>query len=270
MAITELFIYFKKPSQLIYAGDNYIDIFSVNKGTARRIGTLSDTSIFDMEAAQLEEIKRELAGNQAGIVLNSANFIFNIFEFEKTPLWEERLRELIEWRVQKVFPENIELYRHHFFRLSRNRVLSVLVKKSVLQQIEDLFRENQLELIYFGNSTIEIMNHLWKNFRRFGRKKIPDFFIEIDQDLATIVFQDKLVPYYLRKFRTEQDSDLTEEILKTLNFVKTSYTKETFSYSIQAIHSKFELQPIREELTRHKIAELKGYGELPLYLPGIR
>ncbi len=268
--MTELFIHFKNPSQVIYAGDNYLDIFKVGKGTAQKTGTLTDVSIFEMAVSELGEIRKELADSQVGIVLNSENFVFNIFEFEKIPLWEERQRELIEWRVEKVFPENIDLYLHHYFKLSRNRVLSVLLKKDLLQKIEHIFRENQLELIYIGNSTIEIMNHLWKTSRRFGRKKSPDFLIEIDQDLSTIVFQDKFVPYYLRKFRSDQDSDMVEEIIKTLNFVKTSYAKDTLSYSLLAIHSKFDLQTIRDGLAEQEINEIKGNIDRPLYLPGIR
>jgi hypothetical protein len=268
--MTELFIHFKNPSQLIYAGDDYLDLYKVSKGTAQKIGTLADVSIFEMGAAELEEVKGELAETQVGIVLNSGSFIFNIFEFEKIPLWEERQRELIEWRVQKVFPENMELYLHHYFRLSRNRFLSILLKKDLLHKIEQIFRENQLELIYIGNSTVEIMNHLWKTSRKFGRKRSADFLIEIDQDLSTIVFQDKFVPYYLRKFRSDQDSDMVEEIVKTLNFVKTSYARDTLSYSLLAVHPKFDLQAIRDGLAEQEINEIKGSIDRPLYLPGIR
>ena len=140
------------------------------------------TPLFDIDNYGIEEIKRELADKETGLILNSANFIFNILEFEKIPFWEGLRKDLVQWRLQKVFPEDIGLYEHDFFKLDKNKLLSILFKRALKEQLEKTFGENGIQLVYLGNSTIEIMNHLKK------LKTGPDFFIEVDKSLSVVVF----------------------------------------------------------------------------------
>ena len=150
MAITKIFTPLKKPAQFVYAGEKHLEVWSLAKGKYKSTKVLEDSNIFDMSSQDFANVKPGLPGGNVsvGLVLNSGNFIFNVFEFEKIPLLEERQKDLVEWRVQKVFPEKIELYDHQFFRISKNKVLSVLFKKELLERVEKLFKDNGLELIF--------------------------------------------------------------------------------------------------------------------------
>ena len=261
MGIAEFYLGFKKPFQYIYAGESNIDIFKIIEGNLKRTKRVENLSILDLNGYDFLDIKRELSGVETGIVLNSRNFIFNIFEFDKIPINEIRRRDIIEWRLSKVFPENIDQYKHDYFRLNKKRVLSILFKKSFKDEIENLFEKNNIRLIYIGNSTIEIFNNLSK------RKISPDFFIEIDGKLAVLLFQSNSIPFYIRKFEIEKASDLIREILKTIHFVRENHSKELYSYSIVLDDSDVDSSQIRGELSTENIKEINISNKDNLFLP---
>jgi len=261
MGIAELFLGFKKPFQYIYAGESHIDVFLTIRGSLKKTKTIENLSILDLNTYDFLDIKRELLEVETGIILNSRNFIFNIFEFDKLPFNEVQRRDIIEWRLGKVFPENIEQYKHSYFRLNKKKILSILFKESYKDKIEKLFGKNNISLIYIGNSTIEIFNNLSK------MKISPDFFLEIDGKLSILLFQTNSVPFYIRKFVIEKDSDLLKEILKTINFVRENYSKEFHTYSIVTDGSDIDLNQIRIELSTENIMEINVNNEKSLLLP---
>jgi hypothetical protein len=226
MALNDFLIFYKKPAQWIYAGEDYLTVFKRRGKTVNAVKTFENSSILDMDLKAFGEVRRYLAETDSGLVLNSANFIFNILNFEKIPWKPGVLKELVEWRVNKVFPENIENYIHNYFHLRGRNILSVLFKKSLKEQIETLFRESHIQLVYFGNTTLEII----KNLRR--KKSKPDMFIELDSTLCTVVFQHKGFPYYIRKFKSENSDTLLAELAKTHEFVRKTYPLDPQSFSL--------------------------------------
>jgi hypothetical protein len=253
MVIDHFFIKHKKPAQYVYWGENYLDIYKASDSGKGYIKThtIDNVSLSEMNTSEFGDIARVLPDEDTGIILNSGAFIFNIFEFEKIP-WQEGLkRELVEWRLKKVFPENIADYEHDFFKLAKKRMLSILFEKSLKEHIENLFRENGISLTYLGNSTVERMNHLVKL-----KKDSPDFFIEMDKSLSITVFLGQNIPYYIRKFRADQATDIVSEVTKTINFVKNSYARVPGTCSLMIQRSDIELHTISDELSKMEILPL--------------
>jgi hypothetical protein len=265
MVIDRFFIHYKPPAQYIYWGEKGMDVYKPAESgkNFNKSNTFADVSLTAVTADEFAVITKELQSLDTGVVLNSAQFIFNIFEFEKIPFKEGLKKDLVEWRLKKVFPENIDDYAHDFFKLSKERILSILFKKSLKEKIEDLFAQSGVPLIYMGNSTVEIINNLT------GKKgSAPDFFIEIDKGLSMAVFLDRGVPYYIRKFRSDRAAGIAGEIVKTINFVKNSYAKVPRSYSIAADPADVDLQVIKDELSIQALQPLDMKNKDPMFFPG--
>lgn len=260
--IDNLFIHYKQPQQYLYAGEDYIDIYKYVDKTFQKTQSLEDMSILNLDAAGFSAAARELGEIDTGVILNSNSFIFNIFEFDKIPIWDDMRREIVQWRLKKVFPENIEEYEHSFFSLSKNKIFSILIKKNIKQQIETLFSANQRTLTYFGNSTVNILNHIG------NRKDTPDFFVEIDRQFFMIAFQHQTQPYYIRKFRAQHEDEVVGEILRTANYVKNNYSREPHTYSIIASRSNLDFQAMQEELARSEIRPVEIKNSDKFVLPG--
>jgi hypothetical protein len=262
--IDNFFIHYKRPEQYIFAGENYLDIYKFLNKSFQKTRTIENISIFGPGSDHFESVTQELGAVDTGIILNSAYYIFNIFDFEKVPLRDDRRQEIVEWRLRKVFPEKIEEYNHQFFKLSKNKVLSILFKKNLKEKIEELFTVNDINLIYMGNSTVNIMNNV------VTQKTSPDFFIEINRDLFIIVFQNCSVPFYIRKFRNENENEVKGEIVKTINYVKNSYSQVPRTYSIISNRSDLDFDSIGDELSKLDIhlQHLKNRENLFLPLPG--
>ncbi|UCH96891.1 MAG: hypothetical protein JSV88_08580 [Candidatus Aminicenantes bacterium] len=254
MVIDNFFIHHQTPSQYVYWGENYVDVYRAADAdkTFTKILSVDNLSISAITPYQFQDIAKELLKTDTGIILNSGQFIFNIFEFEKLPFQEKLKRELVEWRLKKVFPENIEEYEHNFYKLNKNRVLSLLFKKSLKENIENLFRENGISLTYLGNSTVEMMNHVGKL-----KKETPDFFIEIDKNLSIAVFLERNLPFYIRKFRSDQAADIVNEVVKTINFLKNSYTTVPRTFSLVVRRSDADIHLVRDELSKMEILPLE-------------
>ncbi|MGE5340404.1 MAG: hypothetical protein ACM3SY_02875 [Candidatus Omnitrophota bacterium] len=262
MVIDDYLIHYKKPSQYIYWGENGVDVFNRDESEKafRKTQHYPNVSLLDITPEQFKTIARDMLAFDTGIFFNSGQFIFNIFEFEKIPVREKTRREIVEWRLKKVFPENLDDYDHQFFPVGKKRILSVLFKKSLKEKVETFFEDNKLSLIYMGNSTLEIFNHA----SAFGRTA-PDFFVEIDRALSIIVFLDKGVPIYVRKFRSDQTAPgIVNEIVKTVNFMKNNYQQDPHTFFLVGEPTEIDFNFIQEELTKLEIRplELKNRAQL--------
>jgi hypothetical protein len=261
MVIDNFFIHYTKPRQYLYGGENYVDVYKAMESgkTFKKAKTIENISLLDMTFEQFRDIGRELLDVDTGILLNSGQFIFNIFEFEKIPLQENLRKDLVEWRLKKVFPENLEEYVHDFFKISKNKIISVLFKKSFKEKIEGMFVENGIELTCMGNSTVEIMNYAARK-----KKETPDFFVEIDKNLSMVVFADRGVPFYIRRFRSNNPAGIVAEVLKTVNFVKNSYSTVQASYYLAADPVDVDYNFIRDELAKQDLhaLEMKSKDQL--------
>ena len=254
MVIEDFFIHYHTPAQFLYWGENYLDLyrFSDVEKTFTKTTSIDNVPVAGISPGQFRDMAGELLKVDTGVILNSGQFIFNIFEFEKIP-WQEKVRnKLVEWRLKKVFPENIGDYVHHFFKLSKNRILSILLKKSLKEKIEQFFTESGIPLVYLGSSTVEMINHVSRL-----KKSVPDFFIEIDTYVSIAVFQDRSIPFYLRKFRSAQAADIVNEVVKTINFVKSSYAREPRTFSLLVRRFPEDTRTIKDELARQNIQPLE-------------
>lgn len=265
MVIENFFIHYKKPAQYLYAGEDYLDIYKASDSDKGFIKTHSfdNVSLTAVNNAEFQDIARVLLRVDTGIIMNSGLFIFNIFEFEKIPWQEELKKELVEWRLKKVFPENIADYEHYFFKLDKKRILSVLFKKSLKEHIETLFQENDLLLTYLGNSTVEMINHTARL-----KKDAPDLFIEMDKNLSITVFLGDGLPYYIRKFRAVQAVDIVAEAEKTINFVKNSYARVPRTCALMVHRSDIELHTVSDGLSKMEIRPLDLKNNEQFIFPG--
>jgi hypothetical protein len=251
------------PRQIIYAGDRHCEIFTLaNKKIIRR-KRITGVILAGLDAVGWQEIGDWLQPEDTGIILNSDPFIYNFFEFDKLP-WPKKLRqELVDWKLQKIFPENIEAYDHQFFRLNKKRIFSILIKKTLLEQVESMFRKKRMPLIYIGNSTLEILNRLAK------LKRPPDFFVEIDDSNCSLVFQNKGLPIYIRKFKIGSRLDMAAEISKTVQFVKNNYGCDPRSYFFIDHREEVSTDGIAAELEGENLSCQNALlaGKTP-YIPG--
>lgn len=270
--IENFFIHYKRPAQLVFAGENYLDIYKYVNKTYQKTRSFDSAPIFDLTVESFSAAARELSiagaggGNankiDTGVILNSAYYIFNILDFEKIPLREGLRKEIVEWRLRKVFPENIDDYNHQYHKLDKNKILSILFKKSLKEKVEKLFAQSQVNLTYMGNSTINNID----NVRR--QKSSPDFFIEIDRSLFIVVFQKNSLPFYIRKFRGAHEEEVVVEIIKTINYVKNSYSHVPRTYSIISNRCELNIETIKQELLGQEIKALDLKNKEKLFLPG--
>jgi hypothetical protein len=262
MVIIDNFIPYKLPSQYVFSGEDYLDIYAYGNRTFKKIRSSNNTSIFTINPEGFKALTQDISQNSIGIILNSGHHIFNILDFDKLPLRRDLQREIIQWRLKKVFPEEISEYDHHFFRLKKNKILSILFKNELKEKIEDLFSTNKINLTYMGNSTINIINHLRES------KPSIDFFIEIDQDLFIIVFISDSSPIYVRKFRSDQEEEVLDELIKTISYVKESYKKVLRNYLIISNRSNIDLDLIDDKIKLLDIQPVNLENKNPLFLPG--
>jgi hypothetical protein len=261
MGLITFFLPERPPRQLIYAGDRHAEIVRLQKKRIVDRTRIEGAALAESADAAWTRIVSGLRPVDSGIVFNASPFIYNFFEFDKLPWQKKTLDELVTWRLQKIFPENIEAYDHRFFRLDGKRVLSILVKKALLERIEGLFAERRLPLTYIGNSTMEILS------RSLRAKSPPDFFLESDQTGCTLVFQNQRTPIYIRKFKSITAADTVDEITKTVNFVHNNYHIDPRRYWLIEHRDEATAAAMEEQLAGADFSRQRtGLGAAP-HLP---
>ncbi len=259
MELNRLFIKYKTPEQIIYSGDKKVELFRIRKGIPERI------SSYEREKSERffpVELKNDLINMSTGVILNSGHFVFNLLTFDKIPFRKKQKDDLVNWRVQKLFPENIDSYIHQFIQFDNKTILSVLVRNELLLKIESEAEDLGAELIYSGNSTIEIMNYL-----RF-RGDHPDFFIESDGSIVITVFFREGLPVYIRKMRTVSGIPSGTEVYKTVEYVEKNYGFKPRSCSVFSVDGhgesiKNELREMHFTLIDHDRSDMR-------FLPGVK
>jgi hypothetical protein len=71
-----------------------------------------------------------------------------------------------------------------------------------------------------------------------------------------VVFRGNSVPFYIRKFRGDKETDIAAEIVKTVNFVKNSYRFVPSNYVVIVNSPGFQVELLKEQLTELKLKEL--------------
>lgn len=264
MGLNDFLLPERLPKQVVYAGDRHCEIFILARKRIVQRQRLS-LDLNEGDPGRWSALAARLRPLDTGIVLNAEPFIFNFFEFDRLPWSHRLLGELVDWKLQKIFPENIGAYDHRFFRLNKKRIFSVLVKKALLEQMEAPFREKGIPLIRIGNSTLEILN------RAARLRHAPDFFMETDDAACCLVFLKQRLPVYVRKFKTGSRAETAAEVGKTVQFVKNSYGIEPRRYLIVGHQQEPFAGEVADELDAYGLSGLKAdaAGQTP-YIPGSR
>ncbi len=259
MELNRLFIKYRIPEQVIYAGENEVELFRIKKGVPERINSYESV---ESDRFFPFRLKNDLINTSTGIILNSGHFVFNLLTFDKIPIRKKQRDDLVNWRVKKLFPENIDTYIHQFFQFDRRTILSLLVRNDLLMRIESEVGELGVEHIYTGNSTIEIMN----NSRT--RREHPDFFIESDGNIMLAVFFREGIPVYIRKMRSAGGIPGGNEIYKTVEFVEKNYGFKPRSCSVFSADGNGEI--IKNELREMKFNLIDPERSEMRFLPGLK
>jgi len=264
MGLIDRFLPERLPRQVVFAGDRHAETVRLRAGRISNRALSAGTMLAENAGDGWVEWVETLAVEETGVIFNAAPFIYNFFEFDKLPWQRQALHELVAWRLQKIFPEDIAAYDHRFFRLDRQRVLSILVPRALLENTERQFQARGIPLTYIGNSTLEIL-------ARVRRAKLsPDFLLERDSDNCTMVFQNRRLPFYIRKFKSGSAADTAGEIGKTVAFVRNQYGSEPRRYCIHDHQGQEAAAAVEAALTGGEYVRLvAGLGTAP-HIPGIK
>ncbi len=258
MGLNDLFLPERLPRQFIFAGDRHAEIVLWQNGKISGRTRMEGTALVENNSEGWGEITGRLQAAETGVVFNASAFIYNLFEFDKLPWQKKALRELVFWRLQKIFPEDIGAYDHRFYQLDRRRVLSILVLRTLVENVERHFHARGIPLTFIGNSSMTIlarMQHV---------KSPPDFFIESDRATRTMVFQKNRSPIYIRKFQSGSSVDTVDEIEKTVAFVRNQYSVAPRRYWLIDYQDGSLAATSEERLASGGLSCLKvGVGETP-------
>lgn len=278
MEIKNIFTKFIQPKQFIFAGNDYLYILKKEKnqfvpGDKFFKISLNDLNKNNFKEKDLSEIRPLLMGLPTGILLNSSYFVFNLLKFEKIPFNKRKIEEIVKWRIERIFPEDQKLYDHQYYILNSEYILSVLIRKEIKASIDAFFFKLGIKQTYFGSSTIEIINFLYKNVnplkQLFGSKNTSDFFIEIWENAATVVFQNKKNPFYIRKFNFQNSDELAAEIEKTIIYIKNTYNLTPLHYSLFQNNSHIKVEEIRKSLETLKLSRIDSDKQLNRFIDGV-
>ncbi len=259
MELKSIFIRFRIPEQIIYLGEGETDLFIVKKGVPRKIGSYMKSSQVKVFP---DELKRDLINVDTGIILNSGHFVFNLLNFEKIPFMKKQKDELVNWRVRKVFPENINNYHHRFFQFDKNTILSVLIKNDLKLSLENEMIKLNLNLTYFGSSIVEIINSLSVG------GTFPDFIIETDGKLMLTIFFKNKIPVYIRKMMIGSEISPENEINKTIGFVRNNYGFSPKYFSIFSSDDNFS--ELKKRITGDGLSFMPRNHSDRRFLPGVK
>ncbi len=244
----------KSPAQYLLAGEKSLTVLRPENRRLEVKRQLDGVALADV-AGEAAALAPDLLPLPTGLLLSPAHFIFHIFEFDRLPWPRTRQRELVEWKLQKAFPENIDLYDHRFFRLDRRRVLSILVRRSLLEKAAELFAGLRMEPTVIGSTTVCLLN-------RVSRRGAPDLLVEIDGSVLNLLFLRHGRPVYVRRSKTASTAEYAGEIAKTVQYAASSQGLQPRRFQVAA------LGPDAPDLgSAAELADL-GLTALPALPPG--
>ena len=262
MGLSDLFLPERLPRQVVYAADRHAEIVTLQNGRIAARRREEGMALAEGSPDAWEKVVARLRPEETGVVFSAAPFVYNFFEFDRLPWKTKALHELVTWRLQKIFPEDIAAYDHRFFQLDKKRVFSILAPLALTEAVERCFRAHGVPLIFIGNSTVEVLARLQ------AAKPAPDFFIESDRDGCTMVFHNRRSPIYIRKFRSGSGADSVEEIGKTVTFVRNNYGVDPRRYWLVDHQDEGASAAMEARLEASGLSRLRaGLGEAP-HIPG--
>jgi hypothetical protein len=224
MGLIDRFLPERLPRQWLFAGDRHAEVVTVSQGRISGRRRLEGVALADGGERDWDGALAGLQPEESGLIFGASPFIFNFFEFDRLPWQRKALRELVAWRLQKIFPGDLSAYDHRFYRLDRRRILSVLAPRALLAGAEARFRQARAPLTFIGSSTLTLLARMQQ------ARPAPDFLIESDGAGVTMLFQQRRLPLYIRKFRGSSAADAIAEAGKTAAFVRGQYGADPRRY----------------------------------------
>jgi len=272
MEIRNIFSEFKLPNSYLFFSNDYIFIIDKNNKN------IDKKEYFKISLSKNDNIPEDIMNRlrmslnkSIGLILNSSFFVFNILKFDKLPFGGGKTEELVNWRIEKIFPENLDNYVHKFFKLDSKHIWSILLKKETVERITSFMNKLGINYTYLGSSTVEIANHLFASYlpiKKFLSKKTPDFFLEIWGDFATLLFQENNIPFYIRKFNFSDASDLYSEIEKTNNFISNNYNIKPSSFVLLGNNTDINKEELVGYLNKNGLKH-KGVKKPSVFISGV-
>ncbi|HNX98448.1 MAG TPA: hypothetical protein PKK12_12280, partial [Candidatus Aminicenantes bacterium] len=139
MGLIRKYIPLHHPCRLFHAGEERLSYLELVKNRVARRREFLPFVPTEPASLAVTDIAREVGKGEAALILPSTHFIFNVFEFDRLPWAAAPRDELIRWKLEKVFPENLDLYHHHAAVIARRHVLSILIRRSLVDQCEEAF-----------------------------------------------------------------------------------------------------------------------------------
>lgn len=211
MDIEKWFFPDRVPGQMLYLGEERT-LLLLRAGDGRwRIGAELPHSLADLSSI------RSLPGaapGPLGLSLGPNPFVFNLFNFESPlPLNRRKRGELIEWRLQRVFPDIPEDMVKTNLVYQRRTVLSTLIAGEVLKRCEAHFKDMGFPVTHISCSSVEAIG----GTARFTRQ--PLMVLEQDGPLLMVTLVRNGIPLFVRKIRFSQLDELVTALRKTISFI---------------------------------------------------
>ena len=235
------------PRQFIYAGDRHCEIFTLAGKRIVRRQRVAGVALAELAAGGWPEIGVQLQPVDTGLILNSDPFIYNFFEFDQLPWSRKLLRELVAWKLQKIFPENIEAYDHQFFRLNKKRIFSILVKKALLAA-------DRIPVPGKAHSPDLHRQFHAGDLEPAGKTQAPARFFRGNRRLAAarLVFQNKGLPIYIRKFKSGSRGNWRRKSARPCNSSRTTMAATRAAITSAITGRKPPADGIAAELAREE------------------
>lgn len=200
------------PGQMLYLGEEHsLLLIRAADGkwreSARYPHTLSDLASFSALPGASK--------GPLGLSLSPNPFVFNLFNFESPlPLNPRKRRELIQWRLQRVFPDAADDMIQTCQVFKRRTVLSALVSREIVRSCENHFGDLGYPVTYISCSSIDAV----KKSARFSRQAL--LILEQEGQLLVVTLVKDGVPLFVRKIRFSQLDELVLALRKTIAFVQ--------------------------------------------------
>jgi len=229
MGLIRKYIPLHHPSRLFYAGEERLSYLELAKNRVTLRREFLPFVPADPASLAITDITREVGKGEAALVLPAASFIFNVFEFDRLPWAPATRAELIRWKLEKVFPENLDLYHHHAAVVAHRHVLSVLIRRSLIDQCEEAFARAGLELTEIACSTVATASVL------LSRRNCPDLWLEMDGAANLLFSSSRGRPLYIRKFRTGDTAETVAEVTRTAEYITSNYQLTPRSFQLVSL-----------------------------------
>ncbi len=249
----------KRPGQILYLGEERSLLLTRTNG-----GKWQEAAAFPHSLGDLSAFSSLPGARQGplGISINPNPFVFNLFNFEAPlPFNQKKRTELIEWRLQRVFPDASDDMRKTSLVFNRKTVLSTLIPGALLRSCEEHFNGLGYPVSYISCSSVDAVR------KSSSRSTEALMILEQEGSLLMVTLVKGGIPIFMRKIRFSQLDELLLALSKTLAFVR-EQQGVTVAYYVVSPLGGGDSRAWLEQLEELKPAPPPRSGDrLALFLP---